>query len=113
MSLVSALKAKLGILDADIEKVLTAAEPELQALAKSEAATMLKGLLNELPALATVITPALTGAGLPASAATGLVSAASSWLATAIAKVTAPVTPAASPASTPSVSTTSATKPAS
>jgi len=94
MSLVATLKAKLGIVDKDLEAAFQAIEPEVQKIAKSEVSVALAGLVAELPTLTTALTAAMIGSGVSVASATAVTGVISQFFTNAVAKVTAaPVVP--------------------
>jgi hypothetical protein len=106
-SLVTSIEAKLGTIGAEFKKIFTAAEPELQSLAKTEGAKLLAALATELPKLEPLLVAQLgTIAGLPPgvgpAVATALVGSIQTWLGTTLAKV-APAIPASPTPTAPAV----------
>jgi hypothetical protein len=101
MSLLAKVKADLGGVSADIEKLLTSIEPEMQAIAEQASADLFAAVQSELPALETALGPVLgtilgaaaSGAQPAASgaaAATAIVGAVQTWLTSTLAKKAKP-----------------------
>ena len=115
MSLVASLKSKLGTVSAEIASVFKAIEPDLEAIAASEAGKVLAKVAAELPALEVKLAPALLASGIPAAQATAIASALigtlGPWLTSTLTKVAPPVPMATStPVAAAPVSQTPAAK---
>ncbi len=87
--LIATIEQKVGALSAELKSIFTAAEPELEALAKQEAAKVLSDLATALPGLLVAEASALTAAGWTTADISGLGTALGAALSKGIAKLTA------------------------